>query len=102
MAVEASMLKEESILDPSGRLRRLSEIGSSVIVDHEVPIQRYLRSGPQMERMVSGRGFMLMLIVSVARQRHTMLKDNGNKRLFYIISLQRKYLIKTIVSGLSL
>lgn len=57
MAVEASMSKEDSILDPASRLRRLSEIGSSVIVDHEVPIQRYLRSGPQMERMVNGCGF---------------------------------------------
>lgn len=57
MSVEASVSKRDSILDPAGRLRALSEIGSSVVVDHEVPIQRYLRSGPQMERMVSGCGF---------------------------------------------
>ncbi len=41
------------ILDPSLRLKQLSGVGSNVVVDNSVPVERYLRSGPQMEKMVS-------------------------------------------------
>ena len=51
---------ENAILDPVGRLKHLTELGSSVTVDHNVAIVRYFRSGPQMEKMVSNRRCGLM------------------------------------------
>lgn len=44
---------ERLLLDPEGRIKQLSQIGGSVTVNNDVPILRYLRSGPQMEKMVS-------------------------------------------------
>ena len=40
------------VLDPTLRLKQLSNVGGAVTVDHSVPAERYLRSGPQMEKMV--------------------------------------------------
>ena len=51
---------EDAILDPVGRLRHLTELGSSVTVDNNVAVVRYFRSGPQMEKMVSNRRCGLM------------------------------------------
>ena len=44
---------EKLLLDPEGRIKQLSQLGGSVLVSNEVPVLRYLRSGPQMEKMVS-------------------------------------------------
>ena len=48
-----SIVPEELLLDPAGRVRMLSNAGSSVVVDAKIPALRYYRSGPQMEKMVS-------------------------------------------------
>ncbi len=40
------------VLDPVARIRKLSEHGSSVAVDEDIPIKRYFRSGSEMERQV--------------------------------------------------
>ena len=40
------------ILDPAGRIRQLSDHGSSVAIDKDVPVKRYFRSGSEMERQV--------------------------------------------------
>lgn len=45
-------LTQEMKLDPQGRVRYLSELGSSVTVDKAIPIKRYFRSGSEMERQV--------------------------------------------------
>ena len=45
-------LTQEMMLDPQGRVRYLSELGSSVTVDKAIPIKRYFRSGSEMERQV--------------------------------------------------
>lgn len=50
-------LTQEMILDPQGRVRLLSELGSSVAVDKAIPIKRYFRSGSEMERQVR-RGYV--------------------------------------------
>ncbi len=55
------------ILDPTLRLKELSDVGSGVNVDNAVPVQRYLRSGPQMEKMVNS---LILLIVLVCNQHH--------------------------------
>lgn len=41
------------VLDPTARIRQLSEHGSSVEIDRTIPIKRYFRSGSEMERQVS-------------------------------------------------
>jgi hypothetical protein len=41
------------VLDPTKRIRLLSEHGSSVDIDKAIPIKRYFRSGSEMERQVS-------------------------------------------------
>lgn len=45
-------LTQEMKMDPQGRVRYLSELGSSVEVDKAIPIKRYFRSGSEMERQV--------------------------------------------------
>lgn len=43
----------ELLLDPTARIRQLSEYGSAVVVDNNFAAAMYYRSGPQMEKMVS-------------------------------------------------
>ena len=50
MSIQAT---PELILDPTTRIRQLSEYGSSVEVDNNFAAAMYYRSGPQMEKMVS-------------------------------------------------
>ncbi len=40
------------VLDPTTRIRQLSEHGSSVAIDKDIPVKRYFRSGSEMERQV--------------------------------------------------
>ncbi|XP_046860236.1 AMSH-like protease [Xenia sp. Carnegie-2017] len=40
-------------IDPAFRLRNLGQLGSSVVVENNVPARRYLRSGSEMERMAN-------------------------------------------------
>lgn len=51
-------------MDPKERLKQLFDQGGSVVVNHNVPVQRYFRSGQEMMRMVrklttSLEGFLL-------------------------------------------
>ncbi len=43
----------ELILDPTARIKKLSDHGSSVQIDVAIPIRRYYRSGSEMERQVT-------------------------------------------------
>ena len=58
-----SIVPEELLLDPAGRVRMLSNAGSSVVVDAKIPALRYYRSGPQMEKMVSSCSHTSFLLV---------------------------------------
>lgn len=46
-------VSESMLLDPSGRVRALSEVGCCVTVDISIPPLRYFRSGMEMNRMAN-------------------------------------------------
>ncbi|KAG1662778.1 STAM-binding protein-like A [Nymphon striatum] len=46
-------VSESMLLDPSGRVRALSDVGCCVTVDSSIPPHRYFRSGMEMNRMAN-------------------------------------------------
>ena len=49
---QTTLASRALILDPTARIRTLSEHGSSVTIDKDIPVKRYFRSGSEMERQV--------------------------------------------------
>ncbi len=49
---QGTITSKALVLDPAGRIRVLSDHGSSVDVNKAIPIKRYFRSGSEMERQV--------------------------------------------------
>ena len=52
---QGTVVSRALVLDPAARVRKLSDHGSSVKIDNDIPIKRYFRSGAEMERQVRGR-----------------------------------------------
>ncbi len=51
--LKQAKVSKELILDPTARIKKLSDHGSSVEIDVAIPIRRYYRSGSEMERQVT-------------------------------------------------
>lgn len=46
-------MNETMLLEPSSRVRALSDIGCDVTIDNSIPPRRYFRSGMEMNRMAN-------------------------------------------------
>ena len=54
VVMKTQSMSRALVLDPTARIRQLSEHGSSVGIDKAIPVKRYFRSGSEMERQVGG------------------------------------------------